>query len=241
MTITGTNFVNVTSVTFDGAAATVLPGGTETTLTVTSPAHAIGTVDVRVVAAGGTSPTDGTGNDYRYFGIPTVTAVAPARGPIAGNRTVVLTGTNLLGTTAVTFGTAPATFTVDSDTQLTVTTPAGAVGTVDVTVTTPGGTSSPSGTGNDYRYFDIPAVTSLSTGVGPIAGGTTLTISGTNLDGVTKVSFGTTDVTAFTTVSDTAIVLTTPAHAIATVDVVDRKSTRLNSSHIPLSRMPSSA
>ena len=37
------------------------------------------------------------------------------------------------------------------------------------------------------------------------ARGTTLTISGTNLDGVTKVSFGTTDVTTFASVSDTTI------------------------------------
>ncbi|WP_217999341.1 IPT/TIG domain-containing protein, partial [Nocardia exalbida] len=55
--------------------------------------------------------------------------------------TVVLTGTNLTGATAVSFGATPATsFTVDSATQITAVTPAG-TGTVLVTATTAGGTS----------------------------------------------------------------------------------------------------
>ena len=102
VTLTGTNFVNVTSVTFDGVTATVLPGGTETSLTVMSPAHAIGTVEVRVTAAGGSSSTAGAGNDYRYYGVPTITSLSPVRGPLGGT-TVTITGTNLLGVTAITF------------------------------------------------------------------------------------------------------------------------------------------
>ncbi|WP_040871889.1 IPT/TIG domain-containing protein, partial [Nocardia exalbida] len=62
--------------------------------------------------------------------------------------TVTLTGTGLTAATAVNFGATPAaSFTVDSDTQITAVTPAG-TGTVQVTVTTTGGTSN----GVSYTY-----------------------------------------------------------------------------------------
>ena len=77
---------------------------------------------------------------------PTVTGIAPAVGPITGGTSVVLTGTNFSGATAVYFGSVAATsFTVNSATQITVTTPAESAGTVDITVTTAGGTSATSG------------------------------------------------------------------------------------------------
>jgi hypothetical protein len=58
---------------------------------------------------------------------------------------VIITGTNLTGATAVMFGgLAAGSFTVNSATQITATSPAGSAGTVDVTVTTAGGTSTTS-------------------------------------------------------------------------------------------------
>jgi hypothetical protein len=50
-------------------------------------------------------------------------------------------GTNLTSPTTVDFGTASAAITASSATTATVTEPAGAAGTVNVTVTTAGGTS----------------------------------------------------------------------------------------------------
>jgi hypothetical protein len=73
---------------------------------------------------------------------PAVTAVSPTSGPVAGGTTVTITGTNFTGATAVQFGAVNATsFTVNSATSITATAPAASAGTVDVTVTTPGGTS----------------------------------------------------------------------------------------------------
>ena len=70
---------------------------------------------------------------------PTITTVSPISGSVDGGTSVTITGTNFTGATAVTFGATPTSFTVDSDTQITCTSPAGSLGTVDVTVTTPGG------------------------------------------------------------------------------------------------------
>ncbi|HXQ89908.1 MAG TPA: IPT/TIG domain-containing protein, partial [Acidimicrobiales bacterium] len=63
-------------------------------------------------------------------------------GPAAGGTTVIVTGTNFTGASAVTFGPGkPAkSFTVNSATQITAVSPPGS-GTVDVQVTTPSGTS----------------------------------------------------------------------------------------------------
>ena len=75
--------------------------------------------------------------------VPTVTGVLPATGPAAGGTSVTVTGTGFTGATGVSFGSVPGTgVAVASDTQLTVTSPAGTSGAVvDVTVTTPSGAS----------------------------------------------------------------------------------------------------
>lgn len=72
---------------------------------------------------------------------PIVTGISPASGSAVGGTTVTITGVGFTGATAVEFGSNPASnFTVVSDTEITATSPAGS-GTVDLKVTTPGGTS----------------------------------------------------------------------------------------------------
>jgi hypothetical protein len=74
---------------------------------------------------------------------PTVTSINPHAGSISGGTSVVISGTDLTGATAVKFGAKPAVhFTVNSDTQITATAPSSTTpSSVDVTVTTPSGTS----------------------------------------------------------------------------------------------------
>jgi len=67
---------------------------------------------------------------------------------------VTITGTGLAGATGVRFGTAAATITADSSTQITVTSPPGA-GTVTITVTTPAGTSKTSAASH-FAYTTRP-------------------------------------------------------------------------------------
>src|SRR6202171_1243021 len=66
----------------------------------------------------------------------------------------------------------------------------------------------------------VPTVTGVSPNSGPITGGTTVTITGTefNNSGV-SVSFGGVAATGVTVVSDTQITAVSPAHAAGPVDV----------------------
>jgi len=102
-----------------------------------------GTVDVTVTTASSTSAAS-PADRFTYGTAPTVTGISPATGLPGGGTGVVISGTNLLGATLVDFGANPATIFSTSPTQIVVIDPAGAAGMVDVTVTTPLGTSATS-------------------------------------------------------------------------------------------------
>lgn len=215
VTITGTGLSGATSVTFGGVAATVATVVNANTITATTPAHSAGAVDVVVTTSGGT----GTGaNLFTYGSAPTVTAVAPATGPATGGTSIVITGTNFSGASAVVFGgSAAAAFTVNSATQITATSPAG-TGTVDVRVTTTGGTSATS-SADRFSYVAGPTVTGATPNSGPTSGGTSVTITGTNFTGATAVTFGGSPASNVTIVNPTTITATAPAHAAGTFDI----------------------
>ncbi len=217
--ITGSDFTGATSVKFGTADALSFTVNSDTSITAVSPAHAAGTVDISVTTPAGTSAAV-AGDQFTYVNAPTVTSVVPNIGPAAGGTTVTITGTNFVNVSAVNFGANPATsFTVDSPTQITAVSPAGVDDTtVNVTVTNVSGTSA-TGVANQFTYSDAPAVTGLSPTAGPLVGGTTVTITGTNFNGATAVTFGGTPATSFTVNSDTSITAVSPAHVAGTVNV----------------------
>jgi len=105
---------------------------------------------------------------------PTVTGVSPSGGPITGGTSVTITGTNFTGATAVMFGgTSASTYTVDSATQITATSPAGSAGAVDVTVTTAGGTSA-TGPADQFTYVALPDLTMDDVSLSEGSSGTTI-------------------------------------------------------------------
>jgi hypothetical protein len=136
---------------------------------------------------------------------------------------VTITGTSLTNATAVTFGSTAATFTVTNATHIDATAPAENAGTVHVTVTTAGGTSA-TGNADQYTYTPsappAPTVTQISPDRGPAAGGTKVTITGTNLSGATSVSFGAHPATGVTVTDAGHLTVTAPrGTAASTVDV----------------------
>jgi len=217
VTITGANLSGATVATFGGTPVTSLTVISAAQVRVTTPAHAAGAVDVAVTTPGGTA-TKTTAFTF-VIPTPTIATVAPASGSTLGGTTVTITGTNLTGASAVTFGgTAAASFTVDSATQVTATTPAHAAGAVNVAVTTPGGTATRTG-GFTYVAL-VPTISTVAPGAGPAAGGSSVVITGTNLTDATAVSFGGTAAASFTVDSATQLRATTPAHAAGAVDVI---------------------
>jgi alpha-tubulin suppressor-like RCC1 family protein len=140
---------------------------------------------------------------------PLVTAVSPSRGPTAGGTSVTVKGIEFAGTTSVMFGaTSAVSFTVGSSTSISAISPPGA-GTVDVTVTTPEGTSA-TGAGDQFTYLPIPAVASVSPSSGPEAGGTTVAIGGSEFTGSSSVTFGGSSAASFTVNSATSITAVSP-------------------------------
>ncbi|MER7937932.1 MULTISPECIES: IPT/TIG domain-containing protein [unclassified Streptomyces] len=68
--------------------------------------------------------------------------------------------------------------------------------------------------------FPAATVAAVTPATGPVAGGTVVTITGTNLDGVSDVKFGTTAGTNLKILSSGKLQVTAPAHASGAVNVV---------------------
>ena len=166
--ITGSSFTGATAVAFNGTAATFsVNSATQITTTVPTGATS-GAVTVTTPSGTATSPaifTVLTGS-----GVPTVTSFTPTSGAVGG--TVVITGTNFVNVTSVTFnGTASASVTVNSPTQITASVPTGATsGTISVVTGLGTGTS-----GSSFTVLSSaagPVVISQVYGGGGIAGAT---------------------------------------------------------------------
>ena len=143
--------------------------------------------------------------------VPAVTAVSPSSGPLAGGTTVTITGSSFEGVSAVHFGASAATsFSVESPDTISAVAPAGALGTVDVTVTAVAGTS-PTGVADRFSYLPPPSVAKLSVKSGAGVGRTSVTITGSNLEDATSVSFGANAATGFTVESATSITAVAPS------------------------------
>src|SRR6476646_11619815 len=106
VTIKGTNLTGATEVKY--CATAVVCAGTVATCKVesateikaTTPAHAAGVVDVRVVTPGGESAVNAPADHFTFetpVSPPTVTSVSPNEGSTAGGNVVTITGTNLTG------------------------------------------------------------------------------------------------------------------------------------------------
>ncbi len=99
---------------------------------------------------------------------PTVTGLSPSFGPSAGATTVTIAGTNLAGVTAVKFGSKLAHFVQQADGTLQADSPPGA-GSVDVTVTTAGGSSATSAA-DRFLYGPVAPVAGFGIFPSPVAG-----------------------------------------------------------------------
>ena len=225
LTITGQNFSTTGNVIWftdtsgNGTALKVnfVPssaGGT--VINVTVPAGADdGSVMVKGNFSGGESLSNEWAIDINSGGTgdpPVISSVTPSSGPEGGFTDVTISGTGFTGTTSVTFGgQAAMSFTVDSNSQISATTPAGTNGnSVDVVVTDNDGSDTLTN-GFTYTANPAPNITSVTPNTGSGLGGTSVTISGTTVLGVNSVTFGGVAGTGLTLLDDTSLTVTTPA------------------------------
>jgi hypothetical protein len=197
VTLRGTDFRSGITVTIADLPATVT-SQTATSLTVRTPAAAEGEADITLTNTDGGTMTMASAFTYVLpetpVSKPTVTGVSPASGPSTGGTDVIVTGTAFQNGVTVTFGGAEGTVLAQTSTAITVRTPSSVIGTVHVGVVNPDGGTATRASAFSYVAPPLPAamptVTSFSPAVGPIAGGTYVTINGTNFKAGVIVRFG---------------------------------------------------
>ena len=209
--VVGTNFTGATAVDFGTSPARSFSVQSRKVIIAHSPSGT-GVVDITVTTPNGTSAV-GKADQFTYSGQPhpVVTSVDPRHGRQAGGTLVTIIGNDLEGATAVHFGANAATsVTVYSHHLVTAKSPAG-TGTVDVTVTTPAGTS-PANRKDQFTYSSkFPTVTHVDPHTGSPGGGTAVTIHGSNLTGATVVDFGSNAATDVQVITSHLITATSPA------------------------------
>lgn len=217
--LNGTNFTGATSVRFGGVNASSFTVNSATQITAT-------------VAFGSTSGTyavttpGGTTSCPSFTYIPTppiINSFNPAFGVSPQN--VTISGTNFLGTTAVSFGGVPATIVSVTNTKIVVTLGVGTVSSTPITVAVskPDGTATLTG----FVYSSVPPIPNIGSFT-PACGttGTVVTINGTGFSGAKSVKFGNTPA-AFTILSDSQILATVGNGATGDITVSSLSGTNI--------------
>ncbi|WP_433053061.1 IPT/TIG domain-containing protein [Dactylosporangium sp. CS-033363] len=220
ITVTGTDLAEVTAVKLGSAAVAGFKLTSPTTITFPVPAGiAAGGYDVTVTTPYGTSPVVPAGRLTLVAPpAPTVKALSVSSGPTNAATAVTVTGTGFASLKSVTASGVAVGFTKVSDTQLTVTMPAHAAGRVTLKLTNAGGSYEATALPFTYVAPAAPTVTSLLPSTGGTKVATTVTLSGANLGGATRVTANGA-VVSFTKVSDSQLRVVLPPHAAGATTV----------------------
>lgn len=230
VTVTGKNFTSAVDVRFGTIASMGFTVVSDTEIrAVAPPGVAGGEVELSVRGLEGNRSPPSSSSRFSYGavdGTPVVTELGPLQGPTAGETTVVVRGSGLTGASAVTFGATPAAaFSVLSDTELNAVSPPRGPGTVDVTVTTPDGTT-PLVNAARFSFVDGqtvpgPAVATVEPPSGPTTGGTLVLLRGSGFtsSGPVSVRFGESAASGVRMISDERLVAVSPPHLSGPVDV----------------------
>ena len=219
VTLSGSNFVGGATVTIGGSAATNVTVVNGTTITASTPANSLGTVNVTVTNPDGDSATLSGGFTYVSYPPPSLASISPSSGSTNGGTSVTLSGSNFVSGATVKFGNNAAVnvVVVSSGTITAFTAPATA-GTVNVTVVNPDGQSG--SLSNAFTFKSPPTLTSVSPTTGPFSGGTSVTLSGVNFVSGATVAFGNAAATNVVVVNSTTITATAPANPAGAATVV---------------------
>lgn len=209
VTLTGSNFTGTSTVTFGATSAPTFIVQSDTQIVATSP-PGTGTVAISVANPNGSNSISG----FIYTTPAIISSISPTSETVSGGNNVIITGTGLTTTTRVFFGNVAANFTINSDTQVTATAPAG-TGSLLVDVINAVSISN----SLTYNYINQPTITNLNPDSSPQTGNNYVNITGTNLGSATQINFGSLAVLPFYAISDTLLSATVPTSGIFTVNV----------------------
>jgi len=151
---------------------------------------------------------------------PTVLSIAPATGSTAGGTEVTVSGVNFAaGATVIIGGVTAANVRVVSSTSILAVTGARQAGPAEVTVTVDGRASTLS-SAFTFVALPPPTITNMAPASGSTAGGTIVTVTGTNFAAGATLAFGGADATGVTVASSTSLQAVTPARTAGQADVV---------------------
>jgi sugar lactone lactonase YvrE len=215
--LTGTNYYLGVTVTVGGHSAINVVRVSSTSITCTFPFHLPEVADV-VVTNTDTGTVTAVGAFEYILSVPTITSVAPVECFTNGLIPVKLTGDAYYVGCTVTFGGTPATnVTVNSINEVECIVPAHAAGAEDVVLTNiDGGTVTAVGA---FEYLAAPTITASDPAVGPVAGGTAVTLTTTGVNASALVYFDATLATDIVVVSATQVTCKTPAHLAGYVNI----------------------
>ncbi len=153
---------------------------------------------------------------------PSIATVSPSQGPTAGGTTITITGANFTGVTAVRVGgVAALSFSVTSSSSITAVTPAGTAGPASVSVQAPTGTATATDAFTYVAPPGLPTITSITPASGSEAGGTAISITGTNFVRFgSSVTIGGAPVNNLVVFSPTSMTAVTPAGSVGAKNVV---------------------
>lgn len=145
--------------------------------------------------------------------------ISPTSGSILGGTLVTITGAGFDNRTIITFDGIPATkITVVSSTTVTCLTPPHPVATVDVAIVN-GNIITGGFTYTTFAGYTFPHITSISPAIGPVTGGTSVTITGTNFTSGMMILFDGFPATDIIFVSSTTYTCKTPQHEVGLANV----------------------
>jgi|GEM_PF-699018 len=215
VTVVGTGFATPMTVQVNGVAGTSVNVSSATSLSFVTPTNVAGTYSIVVTDNFSQSAT--LSNAFSYYPAPTVTSIAPLAGPLAGGTAITITGTGFRSGATVSVGGVPITVGSVGSTSITGTTGANSAGTYSAVVTN---TDSQSGTGGSFGYRAVPTVTAISPTSGTTAGGTTVTITGTNFFSGITATIGAVTCTSPTYVSSTTMTCVTGFNPAGVTSIV---------------------
>jgi len=205
VTISGNNFSGATAVSFNGINAQSFSVVSGSQITATVPTGAT-TGKISVTTPGGTAT--GSGNfTVSVVTASTISSFTPSSG--GAGTAVTITGTNFTGATQVNFNGVSAPFTLLSNTTIVTGVPRGAT-TGKISVSTTAGTAVSSSNFSVGSRSVAPRIQSFSPTSGTV--GTIVTVTGTNLAGVTSARVGGVNA-PFAVTSTGRLVMTVPTGA----------------------------